>query len=184
MEQSDKWWLNFLLAEAAGARYASEAVDLRASTPCCEANEPTGYGLDATLGDSGRIAEAAQLFLAAKERFQVDSKHWAVATAHAFGTLRLCAEAAKPEWWNDEELKALSAMAVRAAPDGSAANRMRAVVLSGRYGGAWEAGPRSAAALREAAAHYERAAALQPAPLPKAALADAAASCRAEAEAM
>ena len=104
MEQSDKWWLNFLLAEAAGARYASEAVDLRASTPCCEANEPTGYGLDATLGDSGRIAEAAQLFLAAKERFQVDSKHWAVATAHAFGTLRLCAEAAKPAWWNDEDL--------------------------------------------------------------------------------
>ena len=25
--------------------------------------------------------------------------------------------AAKPEWWNDEELKALSARVVRAAPD-------------------------------------------------------------------
>ena len=154
MEQSDKWWLNFLLAEAAGARYASEAVDLRASTAYCEANEPTGYGLDATLGDSERIAEAAQLFLAAKERFQVDSKHWAVATAHAFGALRLCCEVAKPDWWNDEELKALSARVVRAAPNDWAANLMRAHVLSGKSG-AWEAGPRSAAEEINAAKHLE-----------------------------
>ena len=157
MEQSDKWWLNFLLADAAGERYASEAADLnasRASTPSCEANEPTGYGLDATLGDSERIVEAAQLFLAAKERFQVDSKHWAVATAHAFGTLRLCGEVAKPEWWNDEELKELSARVARAAPNDWAANLMRAYVLSGKSG-AWEAGPRSAAELSEAAKHLE-----------------------------
>jgi len=157
MEQSDKWWLNFLLADAAGERYASEAADLnasRASTPSCEANEPTGYGLDATLGDSERIVEAAQLFLAAKERFQVDSKHWAVATAHAFGTLRLCGEVAKPEWWNDEELKELSARVARAAPNDWAANLMRAYVLSGKSG-AWEAGPRSAAEEIDAAKHLE-----------------------------
>ena len=36
---------------------------------------------------------------------------------------------------------------------------MRALVLSGRCG-AWRVGPRSAAELREAATHYERAAAL------------------------
>ena len=34
--------------------------------------------------------------------------------------------AAKPEWWNDEELKALSARVVRAAPDDGGANDMRA----------------------------------------------------------
>ena len=66
---------------------------------------------------------------------------------------------AKPEWWNDEGLKALSARVVRAAPSNEPANQMRAEVLRGECG-AWEAGPRSAAELREAAAHYERAAAL------------------------
>jgi len=68
---------------------------------------------------------------------------------------------AKPEWWNDEGLKALSARLVRSLPDDLQANQMRAEVLSGQYG-AWEAGPRSAAELREAATHYERAAALCP----------------------
>ena len=60
---------------------------------------------------------------------------------------------AKPEWWSDEGLKALSARVVRAAPDAHwQASQMRALVLSGRSG-AWEAGPRSAAELSEAAAH-------------------------------
>ena len=44
--------------------------------------------------------------------------------------------------------------------------------------GAWEAGPRSAAELREAATHYDRVAALEHAPEVKAALADFAAQCR------
>ena len=75
----------------------------------------------------------------------------------------VCAEVAKPEWWNDEGLKALSARVVRAAPDDGIANEMRALVLTG-HSGTWEAGPRSAAELEEAATHYERAAALCPAP--------------------
>ena len=47
------------------------------------------------------------------------SKLWAEATADAFDMLKQeeCAEVAKPEWWNDEGLKALSATVVRAAPD-------------------------------------------------------------------
>ena len=92
-------------------------------------------------------------------------------------------EAAKPEWWNDEELKALSARVVRAAPDYGQANQMRAGVLSGMTG-AWEAGPRSAAELKEAATHFERAAALHPAPAVKAVLAGHAARCRRQVEAM
>ena len=40
---------------------------------------------------------------------------------------------------------------------------MRAAVLT-RLCAAWEAGPRSAAELKEAAVHYERAVALHPAP--------------------
>eukprot|EP00964_Phaeocystis_antarctica_P042582 scaffold24420_cov66-Phaeocystis_antarctica.AAC.1 len=33
---------------------------------------------------------------------------------------------------------------------------MRVVVLDGRSGGSWDVGPRSAAELKEAAAHYEQ----------------------------
>ena len=105
--------------------------------------------------------------------------------ARAFDMLRLteCAEVAKPGWWNDEGLKPLSARLVRVAPDEMLANEMRAVVLCGQHN-AWEAGPRSAAELREAAAHFERAAALQPAPAMKADLAYNAACCRCNAEVM
>ena len=94
-----------------------------------------------------------------------------------------CAEVAKPEWWNDEGLKALSASVVRAAPDDLQANQMRGAVLDGQCS-AWEVGPRSAAELREAATHFERAAALHPAPAAKAGFAGNAAWCRSQAGAM
>eukprot|EP00964_Phaeocystis_antarctica_P007044 scaffold3822_cov68-Phaeocystis_antarctica.AAC.2 len=80
-------------------------------------------------------------------------------------------------WWNDEGLKALSARVARAAPNHVTANAMRAIVLSGQER-AWEAGPRSAVELMEAATHYERTAALCPAPAQKAALAGDADWCR------
>ena len=87
---------------------------------------------------------------------------------------------ARPEWWSDEGLKALSARVVRAAPDDEAANTMRAEVLSGKSSDAWlvETQPRSAAELREAATHFERAAALCSAPVTKADHAEYAAWCR------
>ena len=123
--------------------------------------------------------EAAQRYLEAKERCLVGSLGWARATAAAFEMLRLkaCHEVAKPEWWNDEGLKALSARVVRAAPDEIAANTMRAIVLSGQCG-TWEMGPRSAAELMEAATHYERAAALCDTPAVKADLAGRVDWCR------
>ena len=60
---------------------------------------------------------------------------------------------------------------------------MRGVVL-GRHCGAWEAGPRSAAELGEAAAYFERAAALCHAPAGKVEFSSAADWCRRKAEAM
>ena len=84
---------------------------------------------------------------------------------------------ATPEWWDDERLKALSAKVVRAAPNGLAANSMRAVVLSGRAAGAWEVGPRTAAELTEAATHFEQAAAVCNASAGKAELARLADVC-------
>ena len=130
--------------------------------------------------------EAAQRFLEAKERFSVGSEMWARATAAAFDKLgrEECREVAKPEWWNDEGLTALSARVVRAAPNEVEANDMRAAVLSGVSHGAWEAGPRSGAELKEAAAHYDRAAALCSAPAGKAQFADLADWCRSQAEAI
>ena len=117
--------------------------------------------------------------LEARERVPVGSESWAKATAEAFITLtqEACDEVAKPEWWNDEGLKVLSARAVRAAPDDLGANKMRAHVLRARCV-TWEAGPRSAAELREAAVHYERAAALCTAPIGKAELSGEAEWCR------
>ena len=129
--------------------------------------------------------ESAQRYLEAQERVPVGSEEWARATAYAFDTLRLeqCAEVAKPEWWNDEGLKALSARVVRAAPNEQGANSMRAMVLSGAYG-TREVGPRSAAELKEAAAHFDRSAALSDAPAVKAQLFATADWCRSHAEAM
>ena len=70
-------------------------------------------------------------------------------------------------------------------PDGSdkTANQMRALVPMGQNPG-WEAGRRSAAELREAAAHFVRASALCPPPAVQAALAEYAAWCRTKTEAM
>ena len=129
--------------------------------------------------------EAAQRYLEAKERYPVGSEGWADATANAFDTLRLevCREVAKPEWWNDEGLKALSARVVRAAPNEVGTNIMRAMVLRGDND-AWEAGPRSVAELMEAAAHYDRGAALCDAPAAKAQFVSLADWCRMAANAM
>jgi len=160
---------------AKGSRYATkedwrkagrafrEAIALRPDTPAAF------FSLGAVLSESGHKVEAAQRFLEAKERYRVGSEYWAKATAWAFDMLTReeCDEVAKPEWWSDEGLKALSARVVRAAPNVAIANTMRAAVLSGQLG-AWEAGPRSAAELIEAAAHFDRSAALTSAPAVKA----------------
>ena len=149
-------------------------------------DHPTAdYNLGEAPNSSGHYAEAAQRFLDAKERYWVGSESWAVTTAAAFNMLTQedFTEVAKPEWWNDEGLKALSARVVRAAPDDLVAHQMRALVLCGRHG-AWAAGPRSSAELKEAATHWDRAAALHTAPAMKAGIADQAALCRSQAEAM
>ena len=172
-----------LLAE--GARYHSQQDCRRAARAFREAialrpDVPNAYfGLGASLGNSGHYVEAAQRFLEATERCLMGSENWASATAWAFSMLTReeCAEVAKPEWWNDEELKALSARVVGAAPNHWIAYQMRAIVLRGQCG-AWEEGPRSAAEFNDAATHFDQAAALHPAPAMKAELASRANQCR------
>ena len=101
--------------------------------------------------------------------------------ARAFDVLRQEA-CAKPEWWSDEGLKALSARVLRAAPNEESPIDMRAYVLSG-FSDAWEMGPRSAAELKEAAAHFDRSVALCDAPVWKVELSSLADGCRSLAEA-
>ena len=176
-----------LMAE--GARYASQHDTRRAARACREAialkpDQPHAYfDLGAALSNSGHYMEAAQRYLEAKERYPVGSESWAHATAGAFDLLKVkaCAEVAKPEWWNDEGLKALSARVVRAAPDDGFAHQMRAFVLCGECDG-WEAGPRSAAELMKAATHFERCAALCSAPAVKAQFVSNADLCRSRVE--
>ena len=164
------------------AKTYREAIALRPDEPVAY------YNLGVVLSNSGHIVEAAQRYLEAKERLPVGSELWAKATAQAFDMLmrNMCVEVGKPEWWNDEGLKALSARVVRAAPNEAGARYMRAKVLSGRGGAAWvkEQQPRSAAELKEAATHYDRSAAMYNAPAVKAEKVRLAELCRSVAEAM
>ena len=170
---------------AAGTRYGSNEDWRRSARAYREAialrpDKPVAYhNLGSTLTNSGHLVEAAQRYLEAKERHPMGSENWAMATASAFDMLRMeeCGEVAKPEWWNDEGLKALSARVVRAAPNDQATNSMRAMVLCGTVL-PWDKGPRSAAEFTEAAAHLDRAGALHPAPAVKAHFACLAGSCR------
>eukprot|EP00964_Phaeocystis_antarctica_P061560 scaffold36804_cov51-Phaeocystis_antarctica.AAC.1 len=177
---------------AKGMRYSSQLDTRRSARAYREAvalrpDRPIAYfNLGAALANSRHYVEAAQRYREASERFPEGSEGWGQATAAAFSLLvrEECAEVAKPEWWNDKELKALSARVGRWAPKTGQATLMRAVVLAGQCGASWGAGPRSAAELKEAATHYERAAALFPAPGLKAQHAGHAAWCCGQAEAM
>ena len=175
---------------AKGMRYASKEDWRRAARANREAialgpEEPVAYfNLGNALASSGHYVEAAQRYLEAKERHPTGSEYWALAMAQAFSMLRQkdCSEVAKPEWWNDEGLKALSVRVMRAAPHSVGAFCMRAAVLGG-MSCAWDVGPRSAAELTEAASHFERAAAMSDAPAQKAALSRNAGWCHCQAEA-
>ena len=179
-----------LLAD--GARYICKEDWRRAGKTYREAialmpDKPEALmNLGAVLNASSHEVEAAQRYLEAKERYPVGSEHWAMATAHAFDNLKLpvCNEVSKPEWWNDEGLKALSARVARAAAPVDEINYlMRANVLRGCRG-SWEVVPRSAAELKAAATYFERAAHLCSAPDGKDEFVYFANLCRSEAEAV
>jgi len=104
------------------------------------------------------------MFLKAMELYPDGTKPWAKSTAAAFDLLKTdeCDDVPKPEWWNDEALKALSARVVALAPDVQHVCAMRGRVLSGDAlvgsKAHWSAGSRTAAEIKEAATWYWRAA--------------------------
>ena len=125
--------------------------------------EPSLYGnLAVTLQYAGHYTEAVPMFLKAMELFEDGTEDWAVSAASAFDMLKNsdCSEMPKPEWWNDEGLKALSARVLAAAPNDASAQAMRGYILAGGavFAQSWNAGPRTAAEIKEAATWFRRAA--------------------------
>jgi len=128
-------------------------------------DEPEAYhNLANVMSRSCRDMEAVPIYLKAMELHEDGTKLWANAAASAFDLLKTpaCDEVPKPEWWNDEALKALSARLVAVAPEEPHPCTMRARVLTG---GAlskapWNAAPRTAAEIKEAATWYRRVAML------------------------
>jgi len=111
------------------------------------------------------------MFLKAMELHEDGSKQWAAAAASAFDLLKIreCRDVPKPEWWNDEGLKALSARVVALAPDDPYACNMRAFALvSGTlWHPPWNAEPRTAAEIKEAATWHRCAARVTRSPADK-----------------
>ena len=126
-------------------------------------DQPASYhNLAVLLNRLDRIEESVPMYLKAMELSPDDTMGWAESVADAFDLLKLpdCRDVPKPEWWNDEALKALSARVVALAPDLPPSCSMRAFVLSGKGMdlALWSAGPRTAAEIKEAATWYWRAA--------------------------
>jgi len=126
------------------------------------------------------------MYLKAMELDEEGTEHWALAAAQAFDVLRqpACREMPKPEWWNDEALKVLSARVVAVAPDGHQQCAMRAVVLSGDaiYTTSWNAEPRTAAEIKESATWWRRCARVALSPAEKTRCEDFASECDAFAD--
>ena len=120
------------------------------------------FNLATVLQQSGRSVEAAPVCLKAMELFEDGTEDWADAAAATFELLRHsdCDDVPKPEWWNDEALKLLSARVVAVAPGNIDACSMRGRVLEGDAleEAQWNVGPRTAAEIKEAATWYRRAA--------------------------
>ena len=126
-------------------------------------DRPEPYqNLAVVLERSNYYAEAAPMQLKGTELCEDGTEMWADAVAASFDLLRhsACREVPKPEWWNDEALKALSARVVAVAPNQHMSCSMRANVLQGHAlcKASWNAGPRTAAEIKEAATWYRRAA--------------------------
>jgi len=155
---------------AAIALLVSEGDNHGATKACREfvkmrPDEPLPYfHLATALARSSLDAEAANMFLKGADVCLDRGAYrgWAAGTANAFELLKRddCREVPKPEWWNDEDLKALSARVVAVEQDDPNPCTMRAHVLSGSavYGDLWNVGPRTATEIKEAATWYRRAA--------------------------
>jgi len=158
-------------------RKCREALKLDAALPVAH------QVLGAVLEARGDLGGAAASFTAAMEaaggaNAEPATAAWATAASRAYAVLVRCAEAARPAWWADETLLALSERAVAALPESALAHTWRAELLSGLQPALPpRAAARSAEQHRAAAAHHQKVAALAPDKEAKKAAAAAAAEC-------
>ena len=183
-------------AEATGDEYCKRFAAAMALSAECELSaaakawrkiikewpfKPSAYHNLATVLDrAGRVVEAAPMYLEGMKLYKEGTEDWATSAAAAFHVLKHpdCGEAPKPEWWNDEGLKALSTR-VAAACAFPGGYEMRAFVLCGDalIDAPWNAGPRKAGEVKEAATWYRHAAMVAYAPAEKQRLEDLAHAC-------
>ena len=157
---------------AAASSIASPYDDLLAAANSMTlggANAAASTAFDGAAGGApsqSDLQQAAQEYVLAVERTApaagAVSLHWA---ERAIAAYALCSNQselssmARPSWWKDDALKAMSASVLAARPDFVLAWRLRGEVLSALLGGAsWVAAPRSAAELLEAGKCLQRAA--------------------------
>ena len=144
------------------------------------------HNLANVLVRSSRWAEAAQMYLKTMELYDDGTEGWAEAAASAFDLLKqpACREVPKPEWWNDEGLKAVSARVVALSPGKTQPCAMRAHVLSGDTlgKGEWNTCPRTAEEIKEAAKWWGRCARVALLPAEKTYCEDFASKCDAFAD--
>ena len=162
-------------SHSADARFSQAGMAFKKAS-ALEPRQPAPYfNIGAALNNVGRYAEAVPNFLEAAERSREDSVMWANAIAMAFSILQSdkCSKVAKPEWWNDEGLRAFSQKVVSAmdsdptrAMNVRLGHQMRATVLCGETN-AIDSAMRSAVDLKEAAKHAGLAAQLYIAPSQK-----------------
>ena len=121
------------------------------------------YHLAGVLIVVNRPEEAATMFAKAmdlcQDHGQDDTVFWASSAVGAFSIFCQCRDAPKPEWWNDHDLKSISARIVAVRPDDMQACWMRAHVLSPNVvlEQPWNAEPRTAEEIKEAAEWYRQA---------------------------
>ena len=125
--------------------------------------DPSSYhNLAVVLDNSGHYTEAAPMYLKAMDLYPSDTTRWATVAAGAYESLQRpeSDELPKPKWWNDEDLKALSARVVAIVPNDASARTTRGFVLVGGavFVPSWNPGPRTAAEIKEAATWFRRAA--------------------------
>ena len=158
----DKRCASAMALHVAGDFHAEAKVWRKMIKEWPDHSEPC-HNLAVLMHRSSRLVEAVPMFLKAMELSDLGTTNWAQGAAGAFEMLRNpdCDEMSKPEWWNDEGLKALSARVVAVAPDKLQPCAMRAFVLCGGLGVApWNVGPREAVEIKDAATWYRRAAML------------------------
>ena len=136
--------------------------------------QPHAYAALSQVMEATDLPVSAALAIKAVERSDPNSCMWARNVTRAFDSIRMIHnDIARPTWWNDEDLLAMSArvLSVIGHENNHMAHLMRARVLCHGAGVTsavtWEAQPRTARQLMEASQSYQLVAEYWPTAFPE-----------------